>query len=75
MSETSAHDDPRLERTRALLAASDVAFARVRAAGHTREILVVEGDPSSADELARLAPAIRALGFRYVTVDLGGIRS
>lgn len=62
--------DARLAQLTALLEAEGVLAAGVRAAGHEREIAVVEALPSVASRLAVLAPAIRALGFQYVTVDL-----
>lgn len=62
--------DPRLARVAALLRDRAVAFFRLRAAGQANDILVIEGDLAAAERIATLAPAIKPLGFRYVTVDL-----
>jgi hypothetical protein len=47
-----------------------VAWSGVRAAGPEREIAVVEAPPTELGALAGLAREIRALGFRFVTLDL-----
>jgi len=44
--------------------------ARLRPAGHESEIAAVTAPPSEIARLAQLAPEIKALGFRYVTVDV-----
>lgn len=62
--------DPPLDRVAALVEAENIDADGVRVAGHEREIVVIEARPSNAFRLASLAPEIRALGFRYVTVDL-----
>lgn len=46
--------------------------AGVDAAGHEHEILVVRARPALAPQIATLAPALKRLGFRYITVDLRG---
>ena len=66
-----AATDPRLARDAALLRDQAVTWFRLRAAGHANEILVIEGDLAAAERIAALAPSIKPLGFRYVTVDLG----
>jgi hypothetical protein len=62
---------PRVEQGRALLARHGV-VARVDAAGARGEILVVEAGPEVRPVLARLAPEVRSLGFRYLALDMNG---
>lgn len=62
--------DARVGRLATLVASEGVDAKGVRVAGHEREIAVIEALPSSTPRLASLAPAVRVLGFRYVTVDL-----
>src|SRR5690606_17593630 len=57
-------DDPRVREAERLLAERGVAGARVGVAGHQREIAAIVAPPVG------LAPAIRALGFRYVALEL-----
>lgn len=64
--------DARVNGVAALLEAEGIDANGVHAAGHQREIAVMAAPPSSAPRLAALAPAIRVLGFRYVTIDLAG---
>lgn len=59
----------RLEQVRALLARAGVA-ARLSTAGADDEILAVHAPPAARSMLARLAPEVRSLGFRYVTIEL-----
>ena len=63
----SAQED-RLARARDLLAREGVT-APVSVAGDG-DIVVVRSDPSLRPRLARLAPEIRALGYRYVAIEL-----
>jgi hypothetical protein len=42
----------------------------VEIAGHGRDVAVVHADETDPLRLAALAPAIKAAGFRYVTIDL-----
>lgn len=66
-------DDPaddRLAKVRALLAREAIR-GHVSSAGADAEILAVHADPAAREALARLAPEVRAFGFRYVTIDLG----
>lgn len=44
--------------------------APVRATGVDGEIAAVTGPSELREELARLAPRLRALGFRYVALEL-----
>lgn len=44
--------------------------ARVTAAGHSGNIAAVEASPRHLARVAALAPEVRSLGYRYVTVDL-----
>lgn len=59
----------RAESARLLLSRAGVT-ATVTAEGTDGEIAAVRGSPSLRGELMRLAPEIRALGFRYVALEL-----
>jgi hypothetical protein len=61
--------EERLERVRELLEREGLA-AEVSTAGGAGEILAVRARPAQRARLARLAPEIRAAGFRYVTIEL-----
>lgn len=61
----------RVAGARRALAAAGI-DAPVRAAGLDGEILAVTGSPELRAALARLAPELRELGFRYVALDLDG---
>ena len=63
-------DDPRVEAAERLLAEQGVSGARVRVAGHEREVAAVVAPPATFARLVELAPAIRALGFRYIALEL-----
>lgn len=63
-------DDPRVRDAERLLAEHGVTGARVRIAGHEREIAAVAAPPDAFPRLVELAPALRALGFRYVALEL-----
>lgn len=66
-------DDQRAVAARTLLQEAGFVDARVGVAGHDRSIAVIAtGRFDAIDELAALAPRVKALGFRYVTLDLGG---
>lgn len=61
----------RVSEARALVQAAGFPRADVEIAGHDGTIaVVVNVSPADAPALARLAPGIRALGFRYVTIDI-----
>lgn len=69
--------DPRARAAERALAAAGVAGARVRAAGQQGEIAVIELPPAHWDALlggggGRLVTEVKALGFRYVALDLEG---
>jgi hypothetical protein len=61
--------DGRLERAREVLDRAGVS-APVRADGFAADIAAVTGPPSLKEPLARLAPELRSLGFRYVALEL-----
>ncbi|HET9984820.1 MAG TPA: hypothetical protein VFQ38_14580 [Longimicrobiales bacterium] len=69
-----APEDPRLAAAEEVLRREGVVGARVSAAGHQREIAVVEVEADALARLAELAPEIKALGFRYVAIDLASPR-
>ncbi len=60
----------RLEEVRTLLAGAGME-GEVSVAGAGGEIVAVRGDPALREGLARLAPEIRSLGFRYVALEPG----
>lgn len=61
--------DSRLEQAREILDRAGV-DAPVRAAGFGGDIAAVTGPPALKEPLARLAPELRSLGFRYVALEL-----
>lgn len=61
--------DASLVRARDVLADAGVC-ARVERAGHARDVLVVHAPPSALATLHAASAALRALGFRYVTIDI-----
>lgn len=61
----------RLAAARELLADAGVE-APVSTAGMDGEIIAVRGTPELRERLSELAPAIRALGYRYVALELSG---
>ena len=63
--------DSRLAGARRVLEAAGIT-APVSAAGPEDEIVAVQGGAELRERLAELAPEIRALGFRYVTLELSG---
>jgi hypothetical protein len=62
-------NDPRLTRARALLAREGVE-AEVSNEGASGEILAVRATDPDTMAIGEMAERIRALGYRYVTVEL-----
>ncbi|HEX7119318.1 MAG TPA: hypothetical protein VF212_11045 [Longimicrobiales bacterium] len=62
--------DPRIEAAERLLRERGVEGATVRAAGHEAEIAAIQAPAAAPATLAALAPELKALGFRYVALDL-----
>jgi len=63
--------ESRLAGALAVLREAGFPEAGVAVAGHDRTIAVITGlAPTSATSLARLAPQLKALGFRYITLDI-----
>ncbi len=60
----------RLGRAAAMLAEAGLDGA-VTVAGHREDVLVVAAPASCRARLAAMAPGLKALGFRYVTLELG----
>jgi hypothetical protein len=67
---SGAAADPRLAAAAAILAGAGVPGARVRAAGHQAEVAAVAAPPALLQRVAAAAPRIKALGFRYVALEL-----
>ncbi|MGH7445289.1 MAG: hypothetical protein ACREKM_10445 [Longimicrobiales bacterium] len=61
--------DASLARARDVIAGTGVR-ARIERAGHARDVLVVHAPPSALPTLHAASAALRALGFRYVTIDV-----
>lgn len=61
--------DSSLEQARDILAGAGVP-ARVERAGHARDVLVIHAPPSALTTLHSASAALRAVGFRYVTIDV-----
>lgn len=59
-----------LTEVRRLLALEGLGAARVATGGHRHEILAVAASLTSAERLRALAPRLKALGFRYITLEL-----
>lgn len=64
----------RVEEARRILDEAGI-DAPVRAAGMEGEIAAVTGPPALRERLARVAPELQALGFRYVALELDNERS
>jgi hypothetical protein len=61
----------RIAAARTLLRAAGLTWADVEVAGHDRGIAVITRlDAASLPALAALAAEIKALGFRYLTIDI-----
>jgi hypothetical protein len=58
----------RLDAVRALLIEVGLQNARVTSAGAADDVAVVHG--ATPEQLSGLSQRVRALGFRYLTVDL-----
>lgn len=54
-----------------LLARHGIEFAGVKAAGHAGDIAAVTASAASRARLEDLASEIKALGFKYVALELG----
>jgi hypothetical protein len=64
-------EDARLAGARAILGRAGFGNAEVTSAGHDASIAVIAGlAPGDLEALAALAPAIKALGFHYLTLDI-----
>ncbi|MEJ2186872.1 MAG: hypothetical protein P8Z36_13150 [Gemmatimonadota bacterium] len=63
----------RVGAVRRLLHTAGLSGATVEAAGHESEIAAVVAPASELARLRALAPAVKALGFRYVALELGAV--
>jgi hypothetical protein len=61
--------DPRLARVRDLLAREGM-DAELSVAGADAEIIAIRAAADRRENLAALAPEIRAAGFRYVAIEV-----
>jgi hypothetical protein len=62
--------DERTQAVEALLRREGIEGARVSVAGGAGEIAALAVEHRHAARLAMLAPAVKALGFKYVALDL-----
>ncbi len=67
--------DPRVEAAERLLAEAGISGAEVEVEGHEREVAALRVTAGAwegmlGDDGRRLADGVRALGFRYVALDL-----
>lgn len=62
--------DTRVAAAERLIRERGISGAVVRAAGHQAEIAAVEAPRDAVAALTALAPEIKALGFRYVALEL-----
>jgi len=67
---TRPSDDERLTAMAALLDREGIGFDAVTIAGADGDVAVVRTADVDADRLSAIARRIKALGFRYVTIDL-----
>jgi hypothetical protein len=65
-----ADTDTSLQRAAAVLRTAGVSFAALRAAGHARDILVIDTKLDGVTRIEHLVAALKDTGFRYITVDL-----
>lgn len=61
--------DPRVVAVETILAREGIA-GRAATAGHAGDVAALTVAPQELARLAELAPEIKALGFRYVAVEL-----
>ena len=61
--------DDRAVRAELLLREHGIPGSRVTATGAVGEIAAIRAPAADPVDLARLAPAIRALGFRFIALD------
>jgi hypothetical protein len=66
-------DAERLEAMAALLDREGIPYEGVSIAGAQNDVAVVRTRDVDADRMAAMAKRIRALGFRYVTIDLEAV--
>jgi hypothetical protein len=59
----------RLDAAQAILAREGIP-ALVTIAGHARDVAAVSAAPEHLARLAELAPEVKALGFRYLALEL-----
>ena len=56
-----------------LLAAQGIIGARVSSAGHEHEIAAIRAEPGHFAQIQQLSAELKALGFRYIAIDIGGL--
>jgi hypothetical protein len=61
--------DPRIEAVVAILAREGIE-GRIAVAGHARDVAAITAAPAQLARLTGVAPEIKALGFRYVALEL-----
>jgi hypothetical protein len=66
-------NEDRIDAVAALLEREGIAYEGVSVAGAQNDVAVVRTRDVDADRMAAIAKRIRALGFRYVTIDLEAV--
>jgi hypothetical protein len=72
---TRLSNDERTAAVAALVGRENIECDGVSIAGAAGEVAVVRVRTVDADRLAALSKRIKALGFRYVTIDLDAVES
>lgn len=70
---TGRPNDERLAAMAALLDREGIDYEGVAVAGAGDDVAVVRTGDVDADRLAAIAKRVKALGFRYVTIDLESV--
>lgn len=68
-------DAERIAAVAALVAKEGIICDGISVAGAQRDVAVLRTAAVDADRLAALSRGIKALGFRYVTIDLESVSS
>lgn len=68
-------DAERIAAVAALVAKEGIICDGIAVAGAQRDVAVLRTAAVDADRLAALSRGIKALGFRYVTIDLESVSS
>jgi len=70
---STSPDAERIAAVAALVAKENIVCDGISIAGAQRDVAVLRTAAVDADRLAALSKGIKALGFRYVTIDLESV--